>query len=145
MALKDTKESISLFQWTDSIAWHKQNLMNSNNEHQYDIFMANRHLGMANEFISIADFANSLNFTDKYMHYMFMLHANEKPKRKPFIKFIKAEKVTDEVKMVAEYFQVNTLVAASYIKRLSEEDIQEINNRLNPDTGGKGKIEKRKK
>lgn len=145
MALKEKTENVSLFQWSDSIAWHKVDLMNSTNEHQYDIFMTNRHLGMGNEFIGMADFANSLNFTDKYMHYQFMLNVIQKPKRKPFIPFVKSDKVTDEVKMISEYFEVNNIVAASYLKRLTEEDLEEIKLRLNPDKGGKEKLNRRKK
>lgn len=146
MASKKSSDKISLFQWGDSVGYHKVDMMTPDNESEYDIFMMNRYLSMHRDFTPIMDLANSVDFRDKYMHYQFLLHCIAKPSRKPFIKFIKAEKPSDELKMVAKYFEVNLQVAETYMKRLTPENLEEIRERLNPETGGvRGKVERVKK
>lgn len=148
MAIKKAvkNDKLSMFNWGDSISHNKVPLMNSDNERDYDIFMIDRYLSMHEPFTYVIDLANSVDFRDKYMHYMFLLHGLVKPRSKPFIKYIKIDKPTDELKMVADYYQVNLTVAESYMKRLSPEDLDEIKERLNPDLGGaRGKLQKVKK
>lgn len=139
------EEKLTLFNWAESITHHKRDLMTIHNESQYEPFLVNRYIGMNQNFIHMASFLNALEISDRHMHYQFLMNAVEKPPRKQFIKFIKAQKASDEVEMISRYYNVNQEVAAGYLKLLTQSDLDQIESRLNPDMGGKGKLEKKKK
>ena len=145
MAFKKSGEGLTPFAWAESVSWHKVDVMTHLNCRDYNIFMTNRILAMNKIFIAMADFADAQQFSDNFMHYQFLRHVLEKPQRKPFSKFVKAEKPSEEVSMVADYYQCNTYVAQTYLNRLNEKELERIHAALNPEKGGAGKRQRVKK
>lgn len=143
-SIKDPNK-VDLFSWCDSVSWHKQDIMNELNVKSYDIFMVQRTLGMNEAFVQAMDIASSFDFTDKFMHYQFLRNFIEKPRRKPFSKFVKVQKPSEEVMLVSDFYNINVEVAKTYMNRLSEEDFDRMRKHLYPDLGGAGKIERLKK
>lgn len=145
MAAAKDPNKVDLFSWCDSVSWHKQDMMNELNEKSYDIFMVQRTLGMNEGFVQAMDMASSFDFTDKHMHYQFLRNFLEKPRRKPFSKFVKVQKPSEELMLVSDYYNINVEVAKTYMNRLTEEDFERMRESLYPDLGGAGKREKVKK
>ncbi len=144
MAAKKPKDpnAIGLFDWVNAASWHKQPIMTADNQPSYDIFMATRTLSMNKDFTPTMDFINSLDVTDKFMHFELVRTFLEKPLRKPYSKFVKKEALSEELKLVSEYFNININVARTYMDRLTEEDFDRMRDELNPEQGGKGKLKR---
>lgn len=133
---------VGLFDWVGAVSWHKQKIINPENERSYDPFMVTRSLAMTPEFLPVADMVNSFDITDKYMHFEMLRHVLEKPRRKPFSKFVKKEKPDEDLILVSDYFQCTHEVARTYMSRIGEDDIERFRLELYPSEGGKGKLER---
>jgi len=92
----------------------------------YNPFIINRFISMCEAFILLVNEINKYPELSKETHYNFFL--SSLPKRKQYFKYIKKDKdlTEEEVKYVANYFNVTTREAKSHIQVLSEEDVKTI-------------------
>ena len=81
---------------------------------------------MCEAFILLVNEINKYPDLTKETHYNFFLDIL--PKRKQYFKYIKKAKdlTEEEVKYVADYFEITTREARGHIEVLSEEDIKSI-------------------
>jgi len=122
----------SLFDFIDSINHHGQDLMTSEqNERAYDPFMVRRGLGMNRETLFVASRMNELHELDSYAQYQYLL--NVVPKKKRYSKWAKKTAVSDDIKVISDYYQINMTTATKYRKLLTDEQVAELKERL---TGG---------
>ena len=92
----------------------------------YNPFIVNRFVSMCESFLMLVNEINKYPELTKKTHYNFYL--SSLPKRKQYFKYIKKAKdlSEEEIKYVADYFDVTPREARSHIQVLSEDDIKTI-------------------
>jgi hypothetical protein len=120
------------FDYVNSINTTKENLMrNTENdelaEKGYEPFLTNRSLSYFEDTIGMANEMNMRSQTDSILQYEFLL--NTIRKRKRFAKWIKPEK-NEQVAQIQEFYGYSRKKAEQAAMILTDEQINEINNRL---------------
>lgn len=95
----------------------------------YVPYVINKMLSFSPATILYADEINrSPNLTPKQQHdfYFYCL-----PKRKRYIKWIKAGDIHADIELLVETYNINKTRAAEYLKLLSQEQVDIIRNKLN--------------
>lgn len=124
--------AVGLFDYLKSINHHKQDLMDSDiAEKNYDAFMIRRGLAMSRDTVLVASMMNELHHIDNYMQYQYLLAAV--PKAQRFSSWAKKAPVSDEVKLVCQGYNVNPIVALSYLKLMNPAQLEDLKEYV---TGG---------
>lgn len=134
--MEKVEAAVGLFDWLKSINHHKQDLMDNDiAEQKYDAFMIRRGLAMDRSTVLVASMMNELHHVDNYMQYQYLLAAV--PKANRFTAWAKKAPVSEEVKLVSEAFNVNTIVALSYLKLMNPAQLEDLKEYVSG--GGKRK------
>lgn len=124
-----------LFPTLDSINSKKEYLMQGEiDRKEYNSFMVNRGLS---QFMDTVLFANEMNkyySLDKDMQYDFYFYSI--PKGKRFSKWAKSN-TSKDAELVMKAYNINRSRALEYLNLLSEDNIKELEELMNP--GGKAK------
>jgi hypothetical protein len=101
-------------------------LKNDEQSKSYAPYLINRFVSMSESFLLLANEINKYPDLSKESHYNFYL--TSLPKRRQYFKYIKKTKEISEedMKYVAEFFEITNRDAEHYIKILTEEQIKEI-------------------
>jgi hypothetical protein len=122
----------SPFDYVNSINISKENMMRGTEndelaEKGYEPFLANRSLSYFEDTIGMANEMNFRSYLDKKLQYEFLL--NTIRKRKRFSKWIKADK-NDQIEVIQEYYGYSRRKAEESLTILSNDQINEITNKL---------------
>lgn len=115
----------TLFEFLDSINNNKTDLMvDSLTEREYNSYLINRGMSLFVDTILYANHINKFQDLSKRMHYDFYRFAV--PKKKRFSKWHKAEKESDELKLLSETYNCSYEKAKTYLSILNPKQIEEI-------------------
>lgn len=95
---------------------------------EYDSYMINRFISMCEVYLPFVNEINKHDNIPKENHFQYYL--NILPQRKQYFNYIKKNKEinSNDLKVVAHYFEIGIKEAEKYIKIMSNEDLQEILN-----------------
>jgi hypothetical protein len=117
------------FEFVKSINEKTGNILNDNGELEkaYMPYLVNKGLSFSPDTVLAANEMNAVPFLDKKLHYDYLYFTVRKRKR--YAKWIKREK--DELEeLIVQYYGVNRRRAAEYATILTEQDIQEIKEKM---------------
>lgn len=106
-------------------------LIDEYNQADYVPYVVNRIFSFFPDTIMYANEMNATPFLDRRLQYKYLLYAVRKKSR--FSEWLKSP-LTDEVKLVKEYFGYSTKKAKAVLPLLSANDLEEIKSIL--DKGG---------
>ena len=124
------------FDFIKSINTTKKNLMDEDPscEKSFDPFVTNRNFSYFMDTLGAANEMNSNHWLDKRMQYEYYL--NNIRSRSRYTKWAKREK-EDDLEMVKEYYQCNTVRAREAIALLSDANLADMKAKMQK--GGKSK------
>ena len=119
----------NIFDWLQHITLYKTpaSEFTDNDWENFNSYMVHRFISMHVYYVEIADYAQSMLPTMKKEIYNF--YKEMIPKRKVWLQYIKTKnkQVNKElIEKIAEYYEVGTLDARSYINVITEEEIYTI-------------------
>ena len=123
------------FEFSNSITYTKQDIMNDLNEKEYAPFLVNRALSYHQDCILYANEMNRRFDISHRLQYHYLL--NTIRKRKRFAKWSKPELI-DDLKIVMEYYSVSRGKAEEYLNILTKSGIETLKKRMNK--GGKSEL-----
>jgi len=123
------------FEFSNSITYTKQDIMNDLNEKEYVPFLVNRSLSYHQDCILYANEMNRRFDISHKLQYHYLL--NTIRKRKRFAKWSKPELI-DDLKIVMDYYSVSRGKAEEYLVILSKSRIESLKKRMNK--GGKSEL-----
>jgi len=123
------------FEFSNSITYTKQDIMNDLNEKEYAPFLVNRALSYHQDCILYANEMNRRFDISHKLQYHYLL--NTIRKRKRFAKWSKPELI-DDLKIVMEYYSVSRGKAEEYLSILNKSGIETLKKRMNK--GGKSEL-----
>jgi predicted metal-dependent hydrolase len=123
------------FEFSNSITYTKQDIMNDLNEKEYAPFLVNRSLSYHQDCILYANEMNRRFDISHKLQYHYLL--NTIRKRKRFAKWSKPELI-DDLKIVMDYYSVSRGKAEEYLSILSKSRIETLKKRMNK--GGKSEL-----
>jgi hypothetical protein len=118
-------ETLDLFSILKDINLIKSYKLHKNPDFQkqYNEFMINRFFSMNPETVFEANFLNMYNKIPKHAKYLFLCDIIEKKDR--FLKYIKADKESEDAKMVKhiqDVYSVNKDIASDILKTIDEDE-----------------------
>tara|TARA_B100000579_G_C22491959_1_gene692806 strand:+ start:240 stop:620 length:381 start_codon:yes stop_codon:yes gene_type:complete len=123
------------FEFSNSITYTKQDIMNDLNEKEYAPFLVNRSLSYHQDCILYANEMNSRFDVSHRLQYHYLL--NTIRKRKRFAKWSKPELI-DDLKIVMDYYSVSREKAEEYLTILTKSSIEVLKRRMKK--GGKSEL-----
>lgn len=115
----------TLFEFLDSINTSKTDLMvDGIAEKDYSPYMINRGMSLFVDTLFYANHINQYQDLSKRMHYDFYRHAV--PAKKRFSKWHKADKESDDLKLLSETYQCSYEKAKTYLSMLTSDQLEEI-------------------
>lgn len=123
------------FEFSNSITYTKQDIMNDLNEKEYAPFLVNRALSYHQDCILYANEMNRRFDISHRLQYHYLL--NTIRKRKRFAKWSKPELI-DDLKIVMDYYSVSREKAEEYLNILTKSGIETLKKRMNK--GGKSEL-----
>ena len=123
------------FEFSNSITYTKQDIMNDLNEKGYAPFLVNRALSYHQDCILYANEMNRRFDISHKLQYHYLL--NTIRKRKRFAKWSKPELI-DDLKIVMDYYSVSREKAEEYLNILNKSGIETLKKRMNK--GGKSEL-----
>jgi hypothetical protein len=123
------------FEFSNSITYTKQDIMNDLNEKEYAPFLVNRALSYHQDCILYANEMNRRFDISHKLQYHYLL--NTIRKRKRFAKWSKPELI-DDLKIVMDYYSVSREKAEEYLNILTKSGIETLKKRMNK--GGKSEL-----
>ena len=123
------------FEFSNSITYTKQDIMNDLNEREYAPFLVNRALSYHQDCILYANEMNRRFDISHKLQYHYLL--NTIRKRKRFAKWSKPELI-DDLKIVMDYYSVSRGKAEEYLSILNKSGIETLKKRMNK--GGKSEL-----
>ena len=123
------------FEFSNSITYTKQDIMNDLNESEYAPFLVNRSLSYHQDCILYANEMNSRFDVSHRLQYHYLL--NTIRKRKRFAKWSKPELI-DDLKIVMDYYSVSREKAEEYLTILTKSSIEVLKRRMKK--GGKSEL-----
>ena len=125
--MKDKTKNI--FDWLQHITLYKTSSseFTDNDWENFNSYMVHRFISMSLYYVEVADYAQSMLPTMKKEIYNF--YREMIPKRKVWLQYIKtkSKQVNKElIEKIAEYYEVGTSDARSYINIMTEEEIYTI-------------------
>jgi hypothetical protein len=100
------------------------------NEADYVPYVVNKALSYHKDCVLFANEMNRRPFIDKKLQNDYLLNTVRSRKR-PFNKWVKAEK-SEDIACIKEYYGLSTSKAQEAIRLLSEEQLQQIKEKINP-------------
>ncbi len=129
------KLQMNPFEFSNSITYTKQDIMNDLNEKEYAPFLVNRSLSYHQDCILYANEMNSRFDVSHRLQYHYLL--NTIRKRKRFAKWSKPELI-DDLKIVMDYYSVSREKAEEYLTILTKSSIEVLKRRMKK--GGKSEL-----
>jgi predicted metal-dependent hydrolase len=123
------------FEFSNSITYTKQDIMNDLNEKEYVPFLVNRSLSYHQDCILYANEMNRRFDISHKLQYHYLL--NTIRKRKRFAKWSKPQLI-DDLKIVMDYYSVSRGKAEEYLSILNKSGIETLKKRMNK--GGKSEL-----
>jgi|TARA_B110001454_G_scaffold156704_1_gene145954 predicted metal-dependent hydrolase len=123
------------FEFSNSITYTKQDIMNDLNEKEYAPFLVNRALSYHQDCILYANEMNRRFDISHKLQYHYLL--NTIRKRKRFAKWSKPQLI-DDLKIVMDYYSVSRGKAEEYLSILNKSGIETLKKRMNK--GGKSEL-----
>jgi len=124
---------MSPFDYVNAILQNKKQLIvDELTEKSYEPFLTNRGLSYHMDCIMFANEMNQRHFLDKKMQNDFLLNTVRSRKR-PFAKWIKAEK-SEDIECIKQVYNLSNSKAKEVYRLLSKEQIQLLKEQLQ--TGG---------
>jgi predicted metal-dependent hydrolase len=123
------------FEFSNSITYTKQDIMNDLNEKEYAPFLVNRSLSYHQDCILYANEMNRRFDISHKLQYHYLL--NTIRKRKRFAKWSKPQLI-DDLKIVMDYYSVSRGKAEEYLSILNKSGIETLKKRMNK--GGKSEL-----
>jgi hypothetical protein len=123
------------FEFSNSITYTKQDIMNDLNEKEYAPFLVNRSLSYHQDCILYANEMNRRFDISHKLQYHYLL--NTIRKRKRFAKWSKPELI-DDLKIVMDYYSVSREKAEEYLNILTKSGIEVLKKRMKK--GGKSEL-----
>ena len=123
------------FEFSKSITYTKQDIMNDVNEKEYVPFLVNRSISYHQDCILYANEMNRRFDISHKLQYHYLL--NTIRKRKRFAKWSKPELI-DDLKIVMDYYSVSREKAEEYLNILTKSGIETLKKRMNK--GGKSEL-----
>lgn len=123
------------FEFSNSITYTKQDIMNDLNEKEYAPFLVNRSLSYHQDCILYANEMNRRFDISHKLQYHYLL--NTIRKRKRFAKWSKPELI-DDLKIVMDYYSVSRGKAEEYLSILNKSGIETLKKRMKK--GGKSEL-----
>lgn len=134
----------SLFEWLDKINSGKDLVLDADNPFKdYPAYQILQGLSQNMDTVLLANEMNKRPGLSKEMQFAFLDKATLKKKR--FGKWVKVEAEADkeDVETVSEFYQVNRIKAAEYLRMIQPHELEFMRNRINKGgaqmIGGKGK------
>lgn len=121
----------TLFEFLNSINYTKEDILD--NESDYTPFIINRGLSMNFDTVLFANEMNQRSYLDKRMQYDYLRLAV--PKKKRYNKWSKKDQLSDDIRVISEYYKYNTERSIEALSLLSKDQLSEIRNRI--DVGGR--------
>jgi hypothetical protein len=122
------------FDYVNAILQNKKNLIvDEQTEKAYVPFMVNRSLSYQKDCIIFANEMNRRHFLDKKLQNDYLLNTIRSKKR-PFSKWVKAEK-SDDLACIKQVYGLSDTKAREALRLLNDEQIQELKQKT--DIGGK--------
>ena len=122
------------FDFVNSINYSKKDIMETENENEYNSFMVNRSLSYFSDTVGIANEMNIKHHLDNRLQYQFLINIIRKRKR--FSKWIKPE-IENDIDVVKEYYGYSNEIARQILSLLTPSQIDIIRNKVNK--GGRRK------
>lgn len=117
------------FDFINSITFNKEDLStDSSFEKDYKPFMVNKGLSYFSDTIFMANEMNTRPWISNKIQYKFLLAIVKKSKR--FSKWEKAEKPSEDLEAVCEYYQVSVDKAKYYLTILTEDQVNIIKSKI---------------
>ena len=123
------------FEFSNSITYTKQDIMNDLNEKEYAPFLVNRALSYHQDCILYANEMNRRFDISHKLQYHYLL--NTIRKRKRFAKWSKPELI-DDLKIVMDYYSVSREKAEEYLNILTKSGLAQLKKRMYK--GGKSEL-----
>lgn len=95
---------------------------------EYDPFIINRAFSMMKDTLFIANEVNKMHALDKDQQYQF--YFNIVPKGKRFSEWVKADKSSEDLKMLMEHYLINIRVARQYLTLMTESQLDIIREKM---------------
>ena len=127
------------FEFSNSITYTKQEIMNDLNEKEYAPFLVNRSLSYHQDCILYANEMNRRFDISHKLQYHYLL--NTIRKRKRFAKWSKPELI-DDLNIVMDYYSISREKAEEYLNILTKSEIETLKRRMKK--GGKSELWYRK-
>mgnify|MGYP003350949778 FL=1 len=108
----------------------KQLIVDELTEKSYEPFLINKALSYHKDCVLFANEMNRRSFVDKKLQNDYLLNTVRSRKR-PFNKWVKAEK-SEDIACIKEYYGLSTSKAQEAIRLLSEEQLQQLKEKINP-------------
>lgn len=133
MPSNEHKESMSPFDFLNSINYTKQNIMKDDiDEKEYASFMINRGLSYFSDTVGYANIMNQYHHLDKRLQYDFLINIIRQRKR--FSKWIKPE-TSEDIEVIMEYYGYSNEKARQALPLLSSQQLQQLRQKV--DKGGR--------
>lgn len=114
---------MTIFDIVNSITFTKEDLSDHPDfEKTYNKFMINRLLGQNPDLVALVCVLNDFKLPNK-AHYQFYMKTVHKKKR--YVKYVKPKEVL-HLDLIKKYYGVGNVKAIDYLKLLSEEQINKI-------------------
>jgi hypothetical protein len=123
------------FEFSNSITYTKQEIMNDLNEKEYAPFLVNRSLSYHQDCILYANEMNRRFDISHKLQYHYLL--NTIRKRKRFAKWSKPELI-DDLNIVMDYYSISREKAEEYLNILTKSEIETLKRRMKK--GGKSEL-----
>ena len=126
---------MSPFDFINAVTYTKEDLFKDDPQanKDYKAYIVNRGLSLYHDTIAQANAMNRYSFLPNEWQFRFLLNSIAKKKR--WSKWEKADKATDSLLMVQEYFGYSSEKAKESLRILSDEQLKLIEQKLNK--GGK--------
>lgn len=122
------------FDFVNSINYSKKDIMETENENEYNSYVVNRSLSYFSDTVGIANEMNIKHHLDNRLQYQFLINIIRKRKR--FSKWIKPE-IENDIDVVKEYYGYSNEKARQILSLLTPSQIDIIRNKVNK--GGRRK------
>jgi hypothetical protein len=108
----------------------KQLVVDDMSEKSYEPFLTNKALSYHRDCVLFANEMNRRHFLDKKLQNDYLLNTIRSRKR-PFNKWVKAEK-SEDIACIKTYYGLSTAKAHEVLRLLSEEQLQQLKEKVNP-------------
>ncbi len=120
-------KKLTPFDFLNAINYTKENILNVDNDKQYNQFMINRGLSYFNDTVIIANEMNKYHMIDNKLHFDFCI--NTIRKRKRFSKWFKAEE-SESIEVIKEYYGYSNEKARQVLALLNQNELNELKQKV---------------